>query len=132
MKKIIFVFVIILLVNGCAGSAIWYGQKRDESMNVAARNNANMSKIAIGMSRNQITQIMGSPNKTEAYTIDNKAIEFLFYRTHACDMNLNDIDSYFTPIAIEKNSVIGWGRNFYDQTIKFKSEIKQDININNK
>lgn len=131
MRKIIVLLTIVVLISGCClpGTYMWYGARHSESMGVAKRNNDNMSKLKIGMTRGEVLQIMGSPDKTEAYTIDGKAMEFLFYRIHACNSDLYDTDANFAPIAIEKGVVSGWGRNYYDQTIKFKADIKQDISI---
>jgi len=127
--RIIFLFIIVMLVNGCAGSTAWYSMKYGESVNRAKQNNENMLKLKIGMSKEETIKIMGNPDKTEAYKIDSRAREFLFYRTQATDYYLNDKDINLTPVAFEDGLISGWGRNFYDQAIKFKSEIKQDITV---
>ncbi len=125
MKKLLLILLCLGLV-GCAGTGFDYGVKRQQSMNTAKRNNQNMARLSIGMLKEDAIAIMGSPDKTEAYSLGDKQIEFLLYRTQAVDGALDDVDANFTPVAIEKGKVIGWGRNFYDQTIKLKLEIKRD------
>ena len=52
-------------------------------------------------------------------------MEFLFYRTQI-DYDFNLQDKHWTPICIIDGKLKGWGRNFYDDTIKIRKEIITD------
>ena len=86
----------------------------------AEKNNAKLMNVQIGQSREELIQIMGPPTKREAYQLgNNKVIEFLLYRTAGWDnQHLGDTDAQFTPIAIENQKVVGWGRNYYDSVVR--------------
>jgi outer membrane protein assembly factor BamE (lipoprotein component of BamABCDE complex) len=77
-------------------------------------------KLQVGMSRIEVMAIMGQPQRREAY----EKVEFLIYRT---DWAGTTESQNFTPVAIVNDKVVGWGRNYYDQTTR--SKIEADINI---
>ena len=136
MKKIFLALIMILFiafVSGCAGSPAWHSIKLRETIVEADRNKDKMVNLRIGMTQEEAIEFMGQPFKTEAYSIEGDGYIFLFYRTAGWNSSswppIQDTDSQFTPLRFENNKLIGWGRNFYDQTIKFKTELKQDITI---
>lgn len=94
---------------------------------IAEKNNSNLLKLEIGDVKSKVLEIMGNPHKNEKYQIENKTYDVWFYRT-AWTSDDRETDDEFTPIVIIDGEVAGWGRNFYDNTIK----IKQDIKIENK
>jgi hypothetical protein len=74
---------------------------------------------ASGLDRNQV---MGKPHRNEQYQTDGTTYSIAFYRTvHTADGIKTDDE--FTPIVMADEKVIGWGRNFYDKTLKIKQEI---------
>jgi hypothetical protein len=95
---------------------------------VAQRNSNMMLALKLSQSKPEVLKQLGNPHRNEKYNINDKEIDVWFYRTSWNADNL-ETDDEFTPMVFENGKLIGWGRNFYDQTIKFKSEIKQDINI---
>jgi len=119
MRKLIYLFVMVILVSGCASSSVmpWGIEK--------TRNN--LMKLEINMSKQQVLEIMGSPYKREAYlTPDGKALEFLIYLTQYTDSgSIPDTDT--TPICFVDGKVTGWGRNFY-----VKEKQRYEIEIKNK
>jgi outer membrane protein assembly factor BamE (lipoprotein component of BamABCDE complex) len=133
MRKLITLLFMALFISGCAGSQAWYSVRLRETIVEANKNKTKMTKLRIGMTQEEVIEFMGQPFKTEAYSIDGKGYVFLFYRTSGWNSStwppIQDTDGQFTPLCFEINKLVGWGRNFYDQNIKFKSEIKQDINI---
>lgn len=119
MKKlnILFLFYLSLLfstfiLQGCAG----YGA-------IAEKNNSNLLKLDIGETKSRVLEIMGNPHKNEKYQIENRNYDVWFYRT-AHTPDYSETDDEFTPVVIIDGKVAGWGRNFYDNTIKIKQEIK--------
>lgn len=90
---------------------------------IAEKNNSNLLKLEIGDAKSKVLKIMGNPHKNEKYQIENSIYDVWFYRTaHTPDDR--ETDDEFTPIVIIDGKVAGWGRNFYDNTIKIKQEIK--------
>jgi hypothetical protein len=70
-------------------------------------------KVQVGMPRDEVLAVMGQPEKREAYG----NTEFLIYRM---DWRGGTEKDNFTPIAIVDGRVTGWGRNFYDTTMRSK------------
>jgi hypothetical protein len=104
LSQVFILFAVALATTGCGVlNAIQ-----------ARSNNANLMKLEVGMSRNQVLQLMGQPDKREAYGNS----EFLIYRTPS---------DFFTPIAIVDGKVVGWGRNYYDNAIR--SKIEADVTV---
>ena len=104
-----FVLTNLILV-GCHGAT-------------ASQNNSNLLKLEIGDTKSTVLAIMGNPHRNEKYQIENHTYDVWFYRTaHTPDDR--ETDDEFTPIVIIDGKVTGWGRNFYDNTIKIKQEIK--------
>jgi hypothetical protein len=115
--KYLLVLIMAVAMVGC--SAI-VGKVRD--------NNANIAKLSIGMTKTQVLEVMGAAEKSEAYeTKTNGVLEFLFYRTEAANPDHlgrgefgTVTDQHWTPICLIDGKLKGWGRNFYDDTIKIR------------
>lgn len=123
MRIILFLFSLIFLI-GCVGSPIWYRMKMSETIQEAKINNEKIMGLQIGQPRYKVLEIMGSPTKREVYKIENGIIEFLFYRTQGWGRyDSQDRDEHFTPLAFQDKELIGWGRNFYDRTIRQSLEV---------
>jgi hypothetical protein len=86
---------------------------------VMQSNKSHLMNIQVGMSREELLAIMGTPGKREAYG----RTEFLMYKT---DVGNSDQEIY-TPIALVDGKVAGWGRNYYDNAIRTK--IEADIKV---
>ena len=69
-----------------------------------------------GMSREQVLATMGNPFRREV----DENTEFLIYDT---DNWAGSEAGRFTPICIKEGKVTGWGRSYYDNSLKIKSEI---------
>lgn len=117
MFKLASSMIVLIFLIGCAGSPVRTGWE-------AEKNRKSMFHLQVGMSKNDVLNLLGEPRKTEAYSIADKNIEFWLYMTEGkgSDRKLND--SNFTPLAFENERLIGWGRNFYDQTLKYEHKIK--------
>ncbi len=109
MQKLLLLVMAVLLV-GCAATPGYD--------NLA--NNANTAKLSIGMTKAQVLDIMGPAATNESYkTKSGGVMEFLMYaNTWPAER-----DSDFIPICIIDGKLEGWGRNFYDDTIKIRKEI---------
>jgi hypothetical protein len=122
MKKTLLMLMAVVMV-GCS---------TPPSAGLVKENNANMAKLSVGITKTQVLEIMGPAGKTEGYeTKSGGFMEFLFYRTQVADMRGHPhflqeegvTDKHWTPICIIDGKLKGWGRNFYDDTIKIRKEI---------
>jgi len=110
--RISFLIAASVLVVGCAGSPV-----RTEGD--AERNRSALLHLSIAQTKDQVLQAMGKPYKTEMYVLEGKQTEFWLYLTEA---GVGD-DSHFTPLAFENGLLQGWGRNFYDTTLRIKKDV---------
>lgn len=115
MKKLICLFVLAILLNGCVTSTMPWDINR-------ARNN--LMKLELGMSKQEVINVMGSPYNREAYMTPDGNVDFWIYLTKYTDSG-SIPDSDTTPICFVNGKVTGWGRNFYEQQKKrYEVEIK--------
>lgn len=90
---------------------------------------ANLTKLELGMTREQVIALLGEPRSKEA----SDGVEYFMYRTEP-PVQGRDVygvasvgnDREVTPVAFKDGRVIGWGRNFYD------SRIKADVTVRNR
>ena len=119
-KKLIttsIIFLIIISLIGCAGSPV---KRRGE----AHSNRSKLINLKIGMTKNEVVNLMGRPSKTEAYEIQGKSLEFWLYLTEYEWLEYSTPKPEYTPLAFEGGVLKGWGRNYYDQALRIKQEIK--------
>lgn len=118
-RFVIFFTISIIMISmlGCAGSPLRTSWE-------AERNRSNMLKLKIGMSKEQVLALMDNPYKTESYQVEGKFLEFWFYLTEGKEVGRSLSDSNFTPLAFESDILTGWGRNYYDNALRIKQDIK--------
>jgi hypothetical protein len=122
MNRTIIVLALSILLVACAGSPARTGWE-------AERNRENMLGLNVGQSKDQVLIVMGKPYKTESYVIDGKPVEFWLYLTEGKSVHDPRLtDAYFTPLSFENGILKGWGRNYYDNTLR----IKKDVTIESK
>ena len=113
--------IILLLCFGLNGCATWYANSPWGIDN----NRKNLMKLEIGMSKQEVINIMGIPYNREAYSTPDGQLDFLIYLTKYTDSG-SIPDSDTTPICFVNGKVTGWGRNFYEkQKQRYEIEIKQ-------
>jgi len=124
-KKLIATFIVsltIILMVGCGILQVSYIKDKTR------KNNSNLFNLTIGMTKSEVIGVMGQPSKTEAYEIQGENLEFWFYPTGYRDTIVTiiyyDYSIEYTPLAFEKGILKGWGRNYYDQALRIKQEIK--------
>jgi len=120
---VILLLSIVAFISNCAGSPVrthWQ----------AETNNANMAKLKLGMSEDEVLRIMGPPDKTEAYTIGGEPWLFWLYITEGKDIGTREWgDRNYTPVGVRSGKLSGWGRNFYQQ-VKQRYEIYLNMTTN--
>lgn len=118
-RKTIFSAALMLTLAACAGSPAWQSLKMSSTAGAAKANNSKIMSLQLGQTRGAVIEMMGEPEKREAYQTKSGEIEFLFYRTEAWDGRAAlSSDDQFTPIAFSSGILQGWGQNFYAQTVR--------------
>ncbi|WP_041411021.1 DUF3192 domain-containing protein [Shewanella pealeana] len=82
---------------------------------VQEKNRANLSKISLGMSKDQVVTLMGTADFNEAYVQQNKEVYVLFYRTQRTHGDGKTTKDECTPVVISNNTVVGWGEMAYSK-----------------
>jgi hypothetical protein len=81
----------------------------------SVRNDA-INQLQVGMTKEQVWGIMGTPSRREAY--GNR--EFLIYMTARNPFS----EKLMVPIAIENDRVTGWGMDYYRHIIRQEVDVK--------
>ena len=116
-RKLISIFIVsltFLFILGCAACPI---RRSGE----AARNRSNLAKLNLGMTKNEVVDLMGRPAKTEAYEIQGKNLEFWHYRTEY-SWPLGTLED--TALVFEGGVLKGWELGNYDEQTLIKPENK--------
>ena len=119
-EKTAFLLLLLIIIASCAS------QTKD------ALNRDNLMKLELGMTKEQVIQIMGKPDFTEAYQKPGGVSETFFYYTKT-----RRVDTYrrwpdeniqkdeCTPVVFEGGKLIGWGDEFYQRKRKVEFELKR-------
>jgi len=116
MKRLFIFLSIIILLNGCFKAPIKTGAVSEE-------NRVNLSSLAIGMSPDQVLEVMGYPYSTQEKLYNNKVYEVWYYITEPTLLGQSKlITRNFTPLVFENGHLKGWGNNFYKYTFDIEGE----------
>jgi len=114
MNKVKFIALALIFLS-CVGSPVHRTRTYKKLQKEISINNENIMKLKIAMSKEQVLQIMGKPERTEGYQWGSAWL----YRTAMTSGIYGTSDSDFTPIIFDENdNLIGWGRNFFTEQIK--------------
>jgi|SRR5665213_1193398 len=116
--KTVLSLLLLLAITGCMSETRWG----------IADTQKNLLHLEVGMTRQQVIDIMGTPTSREVIPDKNGgSTEFLFYQTRfAGDALRAPTDAELTPFAFVDGKLIGWSRNFYDNATH------QEITIHDK
>ena len=78
-------------------------------------NRGNLAKVSLGMSKDQVTTLMGTADFNEAYVQQDKEVHVLFYRTQRLKGDGKTTKDECTPVVISNNTVVGWGEMAYSK-----------------
>ena len=121
----IFFVIAILLGAVVAACATDYNSAQHNVIRykeMLARNQEAISRLALGMSKDDVITIMGTysaqtkngfllnPMKAESFTVGADVYETLLYATspHSWFAAVND--SQATPVVLKNGKVVGWGK----------------------
>ena len=132
MRKVFAILLITLLFGGCVSLS-----------QIRATNRERLNKISIGMTKQEVINIMGietinarddygnivevinNPYKTETLRGKDKIFEVVYYYTEIkrADGAINDDE--LTPLVFDEGKLIGWGWSFFeDTTAKYQIKIR--------
>jgi len=142
MKSVvILLFALIFTTHNIFAQALPKKPARNE---VGSYNQANLLKIDLGANKNKIVEVMGGVQKIQTYTstsfmtkkedlvINNpvnrefrtdtsgNTIEIIWYYTNGNKAEGDITKGQQTPIILEKNAVVGFGWDFYEDYAKRK------------
>jgi hypothetical protein len=117
-KRITIIFLLTIFMFSCASSGPF----------TAGSTRRNLDKLEVGMAKSEILNIMGSPYQREVFIgKDGQPVEVLLYQTKFVGLLNPPSDRDLTPVVLKNNYLVGWGRNFYDQSKRY--EIKHEIEV---
>ena len=113
-----FSFIILtLFVFSCNNSPLKSGVDADE-------NKYNLTHVQIGMTEEEVVQIMGYPHATDSFTApDNRMYDVWFYVTQAVYMGQKEmLPRNYTPLVFKNGYLEGYGYPFLNH---LKMDIEQ-------
>lgn len=94
---------------------MWYPDK-PENMGWEDReeyNKVQIAKLELGISRQEILALLGSPDISEAKRNGMDNIQVMFYRTHRKKSDGITTQNECTPLLFENDILVAWGENAY-------------------
>ncbi|MCU8037492.1 DUF3192 domain-containing protein [Shewanella oncorhynchi] len=120
---ITFLGLVSLGLSGCVvnvgdGESGWDSSESWEK--VQDKNRTNLTKLSLGMPKDQVMILMGTADFSEAYIQQsaqqgeaNKEVLVLFYRTLRNNGDGKTTKDECTPIVLSNNALVGWGETAY-------------------
>lgn len=97
-----FIFILAMLMLFLASSC---------GIAIRARNNENLAKLKIGMTKQEVLSIMGEPLKDEVYNTENTW--YYFTQVKWSDGMITRDEC--TPVFFKDDKLAGWGQLEYKQ-----------------
>ncbi len=97
--------LLAAILGGCAEAS-----RQLESMEQKSAT----EKLEVGMSRDRLVSLMGTPARRENYG----SMQFYIYETNYLALSES---GQFTPVAVVDGKVAGWGRDYYDAAVEAQS-----------
>ncbi|MCU8013512.1 DUF3192 domain-containing protein [Shewanella sp. SM74] len=108
------------VVNVGDGESGWDSSESWEK--VQDKNRTNLTKLSLGMPKDQVMILMGTADFSEAYIQQsaqqgeaNKEVLVLFYRTQRNNGDGKTTKDECTPIVLSNNALVGWGETAYSK-----------------
>jgi hypothetical protein len=115
MKVVGILFVFCMLITGCATTPFGIiGREMTRGK---------INKLEMGMSRQEVTKLLGKPYRTETLQGADKVLLVYLYWTDIKSADGAITDDELTPLVFDNNKLIGWGWSFLEDN-KNKYEIR--------
>jgi hypothetical protein len=114
MKKAIFILLILLFGAGCRPA---------ENRFFVEENQQNLSRLEIGMSKEQVLSIMGKKYAAHIRSGDHNFEVFYYPTGIGGDVRkITDSEKRLTPLVFDEGILVGWGWEFFDTNVdKYKN-----------
>jgi len=118
MKHKVFVILAIGAISYLAiiGAVLMLYQADPADLQWQERETYNARQIGqldLGMSKDSVIRILGSPDITEAKASPKGNMQVLFYRTHHLTSDGITTKDECTPLVFRDNELIAWGNDSY-------------------
>jgi len=108
--------LFLFLLQACTYSSLNTGA-------IADQNKYSFSQIEVGMNREEVFQIMGSPEMIENIALEDKEYEVWYYITQKFAFGQTQVLSRnLTPLVFQDDTLQGWGRPFYRKLLQKDQE----------
>lgn len=116
MRRLLLYIAISLTLTGCFKTPLKTGA-------ISEQNRISLYSLEIGMTTEQVLDVMGYPYKTEERMYNAELYEIWYYITEPTYLGQSElITRNFTPLVFEAGNLIGWGRNFYKYQFDIEDE----------
>ena len=118
MKTLLLTILAALFLSACVSKTRW---------DISATQKK-ILEVQPGMNKAQVVAILGTPNSREVIPDkEGQPIEFLQYQTRFTGdaVLFAPKDSDMTPFMFINDRLIGWGRNYYDRTIRHEFTVRE-------
>ncbi len=78
-------------------------------------NNEQISLLDIGATRDEVIDLLGEPDASEATKIDESEYYVLYYITQKASSDEESIISQSTPLVFKDNLLLGWGSEILEK-----------------
>jgi hypothetical protein len=106
------VFIYGLFV---AAVVLWYPDKHQD-MDWKDReeyNKVQITKLELGITKQDILTLLGSPDITEAKRSGTDSLQVMFYRTQHMQSDGITTEDECTPLLLENDELVAWGDSAY-------------------
>jgi len=113
MNRLILLCAVLLFLSGC-------GPVNRIAISIeASENKDNLQKIELGLSANQVKNIMGLPRRTEAFSLPEGNNYLVWYYVTEKKAPFRGLEDWnYTPMVFEKDRLTGWGYLHLDEIRK--------------
>eukprot|EP01026_Neomeris_dumetosa_P023241 TRINITY_DN198664_c0_g1_i1.p1 TRINITY_DN198664_c0_g1~~TRINITY_DN198664_c0_g1_i1.p1 ORF type:complete len:125 (-),score=16.92 TRINITY_DN198664_c0_g1_i1:2-376(-) len=110
---------VVLYAVFVAAVAFWYPDKPEDMdwKDREAFNSVQIAKLELGVGRQEILALLGSPDISEAKKYGNKRVQVMFYRTQHKKADGITTQDECTPLLFENDELIAWGDGAYQSYI---------------
>ncbi len=101
-----------------AAAVVLYYPDKPDNMNWEDReqyNSLQISKLKLGISHQDIIELLGSPDISEAKLVDSEKVQVMFYRTQRKTPDGITTQDECTPLLFRNDVLIAFGENAYTQ-----------------
>ncbi|GAB3022004.1 DUF3192 domain-containing protein [Bowmanella dokdonensis] len=78
-------------------------------------NKVQVGKLELGTSKQQVMELLGSPDISEAKRVEQDSLQVMFYRTQHMESDGITTMNECTPLLFRNDQLISWGEGAYQK-----------------